>query len=258
MVIAATGVIPVAAHAAIVDPAGSPLVLRSDGSGHVERITIVASGFPAGSSVFIEQCDGVAESTPNWSPVEHCDLGSSPAPVLADANGVARFDADDRNHAFLPFVGESPQSLFNCVADQGDATNNGLPTFTNCRVRVSSNNTAVTADQSMRFITLPANAVSAVAPAARSTTSEATSKPTSSRTRKRSSKHRKSVTTASDSSSAEKGSRRDPVAADDEASASWFTDPAVGLGFVLVLAGAVTAGWSVARRRRATTHGAAR
>ena len=37
-------------------------------------------------------------------------------PALADANGLVVFQPDDANHAFTPFKGESPQSLFNCLS----------------------------------------------------------------------------------------------------------------------------------------------
>jgi hypothetical protein len=247
--IAVAGFMPATAHAAIIDPQGSPLALHRDSTGHVERVTIVASGFPAGSTVFIEQCDGVAETTPNWSPVEHCDLGSSPAPVLADSSGVARFAADDRNHAFLPFVGESPQSLFNCVANAGDAPKNSLPTFTNCRVRVSSNNTLVTSDQSALSLVLPSNATSARPPAAEPATARESSKterggsPSSTMPR-----HAKPTSSGSRASAGAKARQSSSAAASSDDGV--LARPGVATGLLLVLTGVVIAASCVVRRRR--------
>jgi hypothetical protein len=247
--IAAAGFMPVAAHAAVIDPEGSPLTLHRDSTGHVEQVTIAASGFAPGATVFIEQCDGIDETTANWSPVEHCDLGSSPAPVLADRAGVARFRADDRNHAFLPFVGESPQSLFNCVASVADAPNNNLPTFTNCRLRVSSNNTLVTSDQSALSFVLPAKAASARPPIPGSVAARANSK-----------NHRNgspSPTTPSDAKSNPSAARISAGAnARSSAPAATSSDDGVlahlgvATGLLLVLTGVAIAAWCVARRRR--------
>ena len=68
---------------------------------------------------------------------------------------MSTFSATDPNQAFRPFKGESPQQLFNCLAPGQAAPNNGLKNYTNCQVRVSSNNTAVTADQAFLTMTLP-------------------------------------------------------------------------------------------------------
>jgi len=128
-----------AAATTITSPA-SPLVVSTNASG----VTIVASGFAPLLDVFVEQCDGVPVSDPRWSATLDCDLGSSPAPAIADAHGTVTFDGQ-RN--FHPFHGESPQSLFNCVAPGEAAPRNDLPSFSDCRVRVSTNNSAATADQ---------------------------------------------------------------------------------------------------------------
>jgi len=71
-----------------------------------------------------------------------------------DARGFATFSALDRNHAFRPFSGESPQSLFNCVGASQRPPENSLPTFARCTLRVSSNNAAATSDQAFAAIEL--------------------------------------------------------------------------------------------------------
>jgi hypothetical protein len=117
---------------------------------------VSADGFVAGSTVFVEQCDGTSPTSVGWSPATNCDLGSSPASVSADATGLATFNAADASHAFKPFKGESPQSLFNCLAtDDSQPSANGLPDFTNCQVRISTSNLGVTGDQQFFTITLP-------------------------------------------------------------------------------------------------------
>jgi hypothetical protein len=120
-------------------------------------VRIAGSGFAPGGLVYVEQCDGTLPTAVGWSPTSNCDLGSSPAAVLADANGNAVYQPDDVNHGFTPFKGESPQSLFNCLSPNQAAVNakNGLPDFRNCQVRVSSDNTNPTADQQFFDLTLP-------------------------------------------------------------------------------------------------------
>ena len=107
--------------------------------------------------VSLEQCDGVVHTAPGWSPTTHCDLGSSQSPVLADGTGTATFLSTDPNHAFTPFKGESPQSLFNCLSPNDPALSpvNSLQDFRNCQIRVSTSNTNVTGDQSFLSIQLP-------------------------------------------------------------------------------------------------------
>jgi hypothetical protein len=146
---------PALAETSVVEPASQPYELTMGSSNRPEPFTVVASGFPAGSLVYIEQCDGKAPTSENWKPTLNCDLGTSPAAAIVDADGVATFDAGDANHAFHPFVGESPQQLFNCVAKTSDAPKNSLPTSTTCNVRVSSNNYASTDDQAFFTLAMP-------------------------------------------------------------------------------------------------------
>jgi large repetitive protein len=117
--------------------------------------TITATGFTPTAQVFAEQCDGTSPATVGWQPTSNCDLGTSPAPVTADSSGNVTFLASDINHAFVPFKGESPQGLFNCLSAHEADPNDGLPSFTNCQLRVSTNNTAVTSDQSFLTMILP-------------------------------------------------------------------------------------------------------
>jgi hypothetical protein len=153
----------------ITEPSGSPVVAPVDPAGHLAPLPVSATGFPVRTAVYVEECDGTGPTMPRWDPTEHCDLASSPAAAYADANGSVTFSA---SRAFVPFVGESPQSLFNCLPNGSPSPSNGLPSFTNCQVRVSSNNSAVTADQRFFGLRLPANAAN---PPPRTTTT--TTKP---------------------------------------------------------------------------------
>jgi hypothetical protein len=153
-----------AGAATITQPAQRPIVVALDAKGFPKALTVVTGGFAPRTPVFVEQCDGTPPTTPNWSPTDHCDLGTSPAPANADANGVATFDASDLAHAFYPFSGESPQSIFNCVASKTHAPANGLPTFTNCSIRVSTNNGTATADQVFAPLAIPTAASIAIPP----------------------------------------------------------------------------------------------
>jgi hypothetical protein len=140
--------------ATIVRPAGSPFVIPNDAAGRPQPFSVVAAGLRPGRLAYVEQCDGAPLNTPGWSPTVHCDLGTAPAPVIVARDGRATFDIADRNHAFHPFRGESPQSLFNCLAANDATPPNGLPTFTRCRIRVSSNNSTATDDQTFLEVKL--------------------------------------------------------------------------------------------------------
>ena len=108
--------------------------------------------------MFAEQCDNVPATNKFWDPTLDCDLGELERPVLADASGTATFTATDLNHRFVPFKGPSPQDSFNCLSPNQADPGNGLPSFTNCQVRVSSNNGSSTADQAFLTIVLPDSA----------------------------------------------------------------------------------------------------
>ncbi len=156
-VVATLGSASAAFAGTITTPTGNPFVVPGDSHGNPVAFTVVASGYTPGSLVSVEQCDGVLPSDPRWSPTTDCDLGSSPSPAIVDSTGKATFSAANPNFAFTPFKGESPQSLFNCLSPNGPALQgtNGLPDYRNCQVRVSTNNTAITADQAFFAIQLP-------------------------------------------------------------------------------------------------------
>ncbi len=161
----------VAFAATITSPTGSPFVVPSDGNGNPVAFTVVASGFSPGQLVFIDQCDGVAPTAPGWSAVGNCDISQTTAAAIANASGVATFSASDPNHTFVPFKGESPSSLFNCLSPNDPPLNpeNDLTDFRNCKIKVSSNNNASTGDQTFLNIQLPDT------PAATTTTTSTTS-----------------------------------------------------------------------------------
>ena len=165
MCVAAVGLSAGTASAAtaITSPTANPFSVPANGSGNPVAFTVSASGFAAGANVFVEQCDGTPTTATGWDPSQNCDLGSSPAPVAANASGNVTFDATDANHAFTPFKGSSPQGIFNCLSPTQASPGNGLPDFRNCQVRVSTNNTAGTSDQVLFGITLP-NAATTSAP----------------------------------------------------------------------------------------------
>ncbi len=88
--------VPTAAFASTVTiPSTNPFKVPSDSLGHPTPFTIAATGFTAGSQVFVEQCDGTPPTTAGWDPTINCDAGSAPAPAIADAGGKAIFPAGD-------------------------------------------------------------------------------------------------------------------------------------------------------------------
>ena len=130
----------------------------------------------------VEQCDGVASTTAGWTPLDHCDAATSPASVDVGANGIATFPANDPNFGFFPFKGPSPQAKFNCLAPGDPAPNNGVPSFTNCQIRVATDGLAVTADQAFRTLTLPATPTSTTTTTVAPTTTTTTVAPTTTTT----------------------------------------------------------------------------
>jgi hypothetical protein len=139
--------------ATVTQPTSNPFVVPGNASGTPYAVTVVASGYNPGDNVYIEQCDGTPPSTVGWDATLNCDLGTSPAPTIADASGKATFSAFDVNHRFTPFKGLSPQGLFSCRAPQDPPA--ASPSFTSCQVRVSTNNTGPTSDQVFYRLTLP-------------------------------------------------------------------------------------------------------
>ena len=135
------------AATSISEPHGKPYHVHLDPQGKPIPFTIAVAGFPAGSLVYVEQCDAQPTSAPNWAPTRDCDIGTSPAAAIVDSSGKARFASGDRNHSFQPFVGLGPESLFSCLTPGAAAVKNGLPEYRSCQIRVSSNNNQSTADQ---------------------------------------------------------------------------------------------------------------
>jgi hypothetical protein len=135
------------AETRIEEPRGNPFHVTLDANGKPQAFTITVTGFAPGTQVYVEQCNDRPTSAENWLPARDCDIGSSPAAAIVDKEGHAKFSADDPNHAFRPFVGLSPQSLFYCVPPGTPNSTDNLPSYERCQIRVSTNNVQPTADQ---------------------------------------------------------------------------------------------------------------
>jgi hypothetical protein len=135
-------------------PTGNPFAWPGDSSGNPIYRDVTVSGFPAGTSIFLEVCDGADPTVSGWDPTEHCDLATSPSSIPGPGG---TFPANDANRHFRPFKGESPQGIFICLSpnDPVPPNPNGLPVFRNCQVRASTSNNNATADQAFLHITLP-------------------------------------------------------------------------------------------------------
>jgi hypothetical protein len=262
--VAASGVTAARAFAAAFTlPSSSPIVVAVDAQHHPKALTISVRGFLPGSLVYVSQCDGVSPASPQWSASEHCDLGNSPAAAVVDVNGAATFDPADRAHAFVPFAGESPQSIFNCVPAGDRAPNNGLPTFATCQVRVASNATTVTSDQIFAPLLFPRGARTAP-PASSTPTTKASALSTSI---PKSAPH-VPVKRGRDRTRATSTTTSGPTlvialpSAKDGSSSSGLlalSDPVVATGDALLVAGLALVGGLVWRtRRRAAARAAAR
>ncbi|HEV7524791.1 MAG TPA: hypothetical protein VGP92_07490 [Acidimicrobiia bacterium] len=245
-----------ASASTIMEPAHAPVVVSVATSGPPAAVTVVASGFSSGALVYVEQCDGVAPTTPQWSPTADCDLGSSPAPVIADGRGIATFAASDKNHAFRPFVGESPQSIFNCLAPGRPAPANGLASSTKCSLRVSTNNAAATGDQAFLAV---AFTTAKAAPSA----SDSTTTTTAGRASTRSKPSATAKGAAASAARAKAAARKAKTSAPSDAvavlsaphtaqhvGAFSLSDANLATGYVLVLGGLLMVALTIALLRR--------
>ncbi len=245
----------VAGATTITKPSG-PYAVAADAKGNPAPFVIVATGFPAGSNIFAEQCDGNPPTTPQWSPTINCDLGSAPPPAIADANGVVTFDGQSM---FQPVAGASPQHLFNCIAPGTSPPKNHLKTYTNCKVRVSSNNSASTQDQTFLAITLPGP--NAPRQAATTTTTPHTSSTTvakgaaaaKGKAKGKGAKNAKAKSEAEKNAAAGSDSGTPIVhiaaAAPTSSSDHGLTNPGAVLGYALILGGLLLAGvWRIVFR----------
>ena len=161
----------------ITQPSASPFVIPLDSHLAALPFTVSSTGWPSHQLVYIEICDGEPTTRPGWSPASHCDNQTSPSPAAADSHGNVTFPAGSQNFSIIDFHGASPNGQFNCVAPSelpgdsavgpdgsrtlsprdtqaadGVALNPDTPAWTQCQLRVSSNNSYSTTDQ--RFMTL--------------------------------------------------------------------------------------------------------
>jgi hypothetical protein len=172
------------AFAAITSPSANPYTVPVDSGYNPQPFTVTANGYGPNQSVYIEVCDGLPSTTHGWDPTLDCDNGTSPAAATANSAGTATFPATNPNFQIGDFNGVSPSNSFNCISSDeipadavkqpngsyqlgsGDNTvtnnsgdqfqvNPSDPTWTNCQLRVSSNNAAVTSDQQLITLTIP-------------------------------------------------------------------------------------------------------
>jgi hypothetical protein len=134
----------------------TPFAWPGDGSGNPIYADVHFTGFVQGNSVVVEECDGVSFADPSWDPTIDCVNTTSPAAVIADANGQGTFLATDSNHRFKPVKGNVGGNFWCLGTNDPDPANAlGEPIFRNCQLRISTNNGGPTADQGSQLIRLP-------------------------------------------------------------------------------------------------------
>jgi hypothetical protein len=116
---------------------------------------ITGTGYPVNVQIFTIICDGTPPSAPGWDPTANCDNLTAPSGRLTNAAGSASWDPNNANQRIGVFDGPSPGGAFNCLYPGEADPGNGLPSFTNCQVRVATTNAAVTSDQAFVTLTLP-------------------------------------------------------------------------------------------------------
>jgi hypothetical protein len=167
---------------AFTTPSDNPHTIPVDNNYNALPFDIAVSGYPHGTNVFVEICDGQPIAS-GWNPTLRCDNTTSPSPVPADVNGNASFPASNVNEQIGVFNGISPGDVFNCLSLNeiqafGDATpgqfpgewtlgagdtmtatgqtvDPNQPAWTNCLLRASSNNATATTDQIFDTLTIP-------------------------------------------------------------------------------------------------------
>jgi hypothetical protein len=115
---------------------------------------ITGTGYTTNPQIFAMICDGTSPSSPGWDPTLNCDNLTAP-PGRPTTGGTASYDPNNANQRIGVFDGPSPGGVFNCLYPGESDPGNGLPSYTNCQLRVASTNGAVTADQAFVTLTLP-------------------------------------------------------------------------------------------------------
>jgi hypothetical protein len=159
-------ILAVPAFAAFTTPADNPHLVPNftsgPNAGKPAPFDVVVDGYPAVSGVnpkvFEQICDGVDPTDPSWDPSVDCDAGTAGSNAVANG-GVASFPAADSNLHIRPFRGESPSSLFNCIAPGDPDPGNGLPTFggtasSHCTLRTVQDTLGGTTKQQFLQLTL--------------------------------------------------------------------------------------------------------
>ncbi len=159
-----------------VTPTDNPsFTLPADAKGNPLPPDVVSTNFPPNNSIFIEVCDGKSPSAQGYDVTIDCDNTTSPTQILSQGLTYQEmFTKANHNEEVLPFRGQGGSDVFNCLAPEdvkagtrpaadgsvtpiGSTTKNGntidtfVPSWSNCKVKVSSNNASNTSDQS--FIT---------------------------------------------------------------------------------------------------------
>jgi hypothetical protein len=146
-------------------PGAPNLSCTASNVGKPASFAISATGFPLNGQIFAIICDGTPASAPGWDPTVNCDNLTSPAGRPTGTTGANTWDPNNINQRIGVFDGPSPGGSFNCLYPGEADPGNGLASFTNCQLRVASNNAAVTADQA--FVTLTLQKPGAMVPETR-------------------------------------------------------------------------------------------
>lgn len=174
---------PAFAATSYTTPSDNPHTIPVDNNYNALPFDVTVTGYGANQGVFIEICDGTPTTVNGWSPATFCDITTSPAAATANSSGTATFPSSNSNFQIGDFNGVSPGDLFNCLSQNeinafGDATPGAFPgefnlgagdtatatgqtvdpshpAWTNCQLRASTNNSAVTGDQVFKTLTIP-------------------------------------------------------------------------------------------------------
>ncbi len=147
-------------------------------AGNPTRQDVKTTNFPIGL-VFIEACDGKSPAARGYDAALDCDNTTAPAPVSSTGpTFVENFTTANADRAAMAFRGAGGSGTYNCLAPEdvkpgtgpkadgsvtpiGPMTKNGnvidlsVPSWSNCQIRVSSNNASNTQDQAYITYVLP-------------------------------------------------------------------------------------------------------
>jgi hypothetical protein len=114
---------PTSPYTPVVDANGNPIPADT---------TVTGTGYTPGLTTYLIICDGLPESSPQWSAGLDCDNLTASSGDAIGGNGNIDFPGSNKNFQVQTFRGVSPSDEFNCLApnDNPNGTSVNVPNAT--------------------------------------------------------------------------------------------------------------------------------